>query len=155
MHDNTVTFSGAAAIALSGVSAVLTPGQPYGGVTTVSSNTLDVKAGRKGSALPASTFNSGLSAGNMVAASLADQTPAALNFVVTGTLTLSDGVNAWVLNDARLGQGHYASVNNWWFGSSNCKELPSGGGLQCFDSNGKGSFAVTASNEDTFVVSAM
>ncbi|AOT08402.1 hypothetical protein [Pseudoalteromonas luteoviolacea] len=118
VHDNNFTFN------LEGLSSVsfevkdynITQGQPFDGVTC-DGRTLTVKAGRHNSSEVADWFKARINIGG-IAKTYSSHSPSSLNFAVTGTLTLNmkNGVT-YTFDDFVLGQGHFASSNNWWIGS--------------------------------------
>lgn len=104
----------------------ITGGQPWGGITsgpgTDSSSGLPelqitAFAGRKGSSGPANWFVSNSAGGWFISDfSGGESGPTNLNFAFTGTLTVipADGSTPANTYTVVIGQGHVATVNNWW-----------------------------------------
>lgn len=95
----------------------ITNGQPYGGVTVPSGDTIRIKAGRHGSSTVADWFKKKASNGFVSGCDTYDKYPSELNFAVYGTLTFDFSGKTFVVKKMLLAQGHNArSRNNWWAG---------------------------------------
>ena len=95
--------------------------QPWGGVTSNVSRPgaegqIRIKAGREGSKAVAQWFKSKVGAGQTLVCDSKGNLPDELNFAAEGTLTFSVGGKTIICNDVLVGQGHFASANNWWMG---------------------------------------
>jgi len=59
--------------------------------------------------------------------------PKKLNFSVHGVLTIN-GVH---FDDIVLAQGHYLTINDWWFGGKNCNTYVRYDGVSCQSRDGR------------------
>ena len=115
----------------------VTTGQPYGGVGNISSDTLDVRAGRKNSAPPAADFSAGLKIINVMGLknSILSSMPKELNFAVFGTLIFEVGGRSYTCENMHLGMGHGGvfpkTYDNWWIGSKSCLSVPTTHQFSC------------------------
>jgi hypothetical protein len=139
-HDNYANFPGATSVNFNVTMHSITSGQPYEGVR-FSGSTLDIKAGRKGSAGPVADFSTGVTLANAIGLETEwphiTQLPKELNFMIKGTLsfTFSSG-NTHYCEDMRLGQGHHGTDNNWWIASKHCTSIPTTAKFVCRDLRG-------------------
>lgn len=97
-------------------------GQPYGGVSVVSPDKLNVKAGRHGTSQVAADFRTWADHGVVIGCQKDDAYPRDLNFAVYGTLTFEHGGKTYQIKEMILAQGHnHAGRNNWWLGGPHMK----------------------------------
>ena len=124
-HDNYVTF------AISSLqdfhfymeSYSLAGGQPWGGVSSWGQNnvgTIDVVAGREQTSEVATWFKQQVGSGQMFACSQGSSTPDALNFAVSGAMSITANQQT-ISCPIVLAQGNKATINNWWIGAPNLK----------------------------------
>lgn len=100
----------------------ISSGQPYGGVSVVSPDKLNIKAGRHGSSQVANDFKSWAGQGVVIGCQKDDTYPRDLNFAVYGTLTFEHDGKTYQIKDLILAQGHNnAGRNNWWLGGPHMK----------------------------------
>jgi hypothetical protein len=107
VHDNIVIFPGAASLNFDILKFSITPGQPYEGTSTTGYS-MNMRAGRKGSAVPAADFNNGLYLDNTMGLDAlwpVTQFPSDLNFVGIGVLTIVfPNKNTHTCQDMRVAQ---------------------------------------------------
>ncbi len=120
MHDNDVNFvkNGLQKIGFAMQSYSITPGQPWGGVSSIGAvsngvGTLVVTAGRKASSTVADFFNTQSAGAAKLACGTVASSPSKLNFAVQGDLTLQDSTGTIVCSNFVMGQGNDGN-NNWW-----------------------------------------
>ena len=99
---------------------------------------LNIKAGRHGSRHIWACIKKKLSLENESDNELSkhftyDKIPKKLNFSVNGVLTIN-GVH---FDKIVLAQGHYLTVNDWWFGGKNCKTNPYHDAVSCRSRDGR------------------
>jgi len=95
--------------------------QPWGGVSSNVTHPgaeahILVKAGRKGSRSVAQWFKDRVGSGQTLVCDSKGNLPDELNFAARGTMTFSIGGKTFVCPDILIGQGHFATANNWWMG---------------------------------------
>lgn len=125
-HDNNVSVSSSQITAMSYIegSLVITGGQPSSPPPSFSQSgdswKITLKAGRKGSSSVADSFNklTGGQTHEYAPSGGGGGTPDKLNFYFGVTMTFTVGSDKVPVN-VYFGQGHFATVNNWWIGSSN------------------------------------
>ncbi|MBB3173443.1 hypothetical protein FHR90_001266 [Endobacter medicaginis] len=124
MRDNEVFFdvAGVQAFSFQEAGHSIHSKQPWGGVSADVSRPggqgrILVKAGRKASSFVAAWFKSAVGAGQTLVCDSRGTFPDELNFAVRGTLRFTAGGRAFTCNDFVVGQGHFATANNWWLGS--------------------------------------
>jgi len=126
MRQNYIYFSSdseAVAVQFSMDYYSLSPGQPWGGVST-SGNSILVQAGRHDSPEVAAAFENGTSFLNMIATEkFLDGEPNDLNFAIFGSVSFTIGNLTANCTDFRIAQGHYLFTNNWWLASPACLTL--------------------------------
>lgn len=148
-HDNEVHFVGADSVTFKMSKHSITGGQPFDGVSG-NGNTLDVKAGRKGSTGVAADFKEGIQVVNAfgLKVSLPWTTfPGSMNFAVFGDITFSFGGKYVTCSDFRLGQGHNLG-NNWWAGGKNCLGIPKSNQMTCMCGMGLNKVYLSAGGDD-------
>lgn len=126
-HDNSIEFPDASKVTFSPASVSITPGQPWGGISS-SGTTLVVSAGRSASTRPAGKFASGLTPKNILGWT-GNAVPDALNFIIAGTANFVVGGIAYTCHDFRIAQGHRRWSNTWFLASSRCSNQE--GRLRC------------------------
>ena len=106
----------------------ITNGQTFGGVNVnVDTGTLNdihivVSASRENSAPVADWFRNLVDAGGAIASITSAKFPSALNFAVSGDLTLKAGAITAVCKGVVIAQGHTWLIrNNWWVGGLSMK----------------------------------
>ncbi|HWA91870.1 MAG TPA: hypothetical protein VG889_17660 [Rhizomicrobium sp.] len=104
----------------------LTPGQPWGGVSTTIDTAkhyawLTVMAGRKNSYDVGYWFRAQIGAGAALGANAEARLPQDLNFAIRGDMDIEAGGTRVLCRDVVIGQGHqtYTGFNNWWVGGPN------------------------------------
>lgn len=95
--------------------------QPWGGVSANVSRPggqgrILVKAGRKASSFVAAWFRNAVGAGQTAVCDSRGTFPDELNFATRGTLQFSAGGHTFTCGNFVVGQGHFATANNWWIG---------------------------------------
>ena len=95
--------------------------QPWSGIVSNTSHPgseghILVKAGRKGSSAVAQWFKDRVAAGQTLACDSKGNFPDELNFSARGTLIFVVGTRQITCEDILIGQGHFATANNWWMG---------------------------------------
>ena len=101
-------------------------GQPWGGISANvtrpgAEGHILVKAGRKGSSAVAQWFKTRVGGGQTLVCDSKGTFPDELNFAAKGTLRFSISGKNYTCNDILIGQGHFATVNNWWMGGPQMK----------------------------------
>ena len=95
--------------------------QPWAGVSSGVSSPgaqafILVKAGRKGSSAVAGWFKERVGGGQTLVCNSRGNMPGELNFAVKGTMTFDVAGQTISCPNILIGQGHYATANNWWIG---------------------------------------
>ena len=98
----------------------ISSGQPWNGFSSglnTNQGYVDAVAGRHGESECATWFVSALNGGQAVGINSAETTqPSDLNFAFTGNMSFTLEGSKYKLNNVVMGQGHFGSTNNWWFG---------------------------------------
>merc|ERR1719295_65588 len=121
-HDNKVYFNCNNIYNFSFVMSdhIVSHGQPWDGVTSSSQENkgeLIAKAGRHGTSDVAKWFESRLNGGQAVGINSGETSaPSNLNFAFIGNMSFVLEGKEYQLNNVVIGQGHYTTANNWWFG---------------------------------------
>jgi hypothetical protein len=153
METNHFYLQGASIKSCTQLSYSITSGQPYGGLSC-SGDTITIMAGRDNSKGVATSFESGLTGGNMFCSDgSCGSMPDKLNFFVTMDLTIEVGGQELTLKSLRVGQGHYTFTNNWWIGGPQC--ISNGKTLQCTSTNADYYALFTQGKSDKVSVSAL
>lgn len=128
IHDNEFVFNieGLSDVSFTEKDHCISHGQPYEGVTC-HGKTLVVKAGRHKTSDVSHWFMNNAHGGGVIAKTFNDHQPAELNFAVRGKLTLTVNGTKYTIDDFLIGQGSYASHNNWWIGSKDMIGVTWGG----------------------------
>eukprot|EP01083_Nonionella_stella_P068922 183329_1 len=98
----------------------ISSGQPWDGITYSTQTdygSIDAKAGRHGTSEVANWFKIKLGGGQAVGIDSGDTTsPDDLNFAFYGDMSFDLENKSYALPNVAIGQGHFTTRNNWWFG---------------------------------------
>lgn len=100
--------------------------QPWGGISSNVSRPgaeghILVKAGRQASGAVANWFKTRVGGGQTLVCDSKGTFPDELNFAARGTLRFSIAGKNFTCDDVLIGQGHFATANNWWMGGPQMK----------------------------------
>lgn len=128
IHDNYVYFDCESianfTFVMKGYS--ISSGQPWEGITystKTDEGVIDAKAGRHGTSEVADWFRNQLNGGQAVGINSGETTsPSDLNFAFYGDMSFNLEGKHYLLSSVVIGQGHYSTANNWWFGGPGWKK---------------------------------